>query len=230
MSTVLLSAYDDTDPVMALFNGMDAKEKIRMKFSADPVVLACAAYRIGSYIDLDELIPLDEDRELGAKVRKHFMDKLVMQRLRGGPISAFREKLGAFLAGNRDLYKDELGMLYHLPHFYFEDLARAELIMATEPATPRQAFSDTFTLKPLSTMTMKRRSGSVKEYWWKDDYNQPYCISVRENAVDLMLYQSLWEFHSVTLESRVLSKQFLGTERYYYKLVSSKLRGVNTVQ
>lgn len=225
MSTIDLEL--DNDPVMAMF---EQKPKVAMTFSEDPVVLACVAHRLGMYINLEELMPLAEDRELGARVRRHFMDKLVMQRLRGGPVSAFREKLGAFLAGTRDLYKDEIGMLYHLPYFYFEDLARDELIAATQPIQPQQPFAGTLTLTPLTTLTLKRRSGAVKEFWWKDAKNQPYCISVRENGVDLKLYQSLWEFANITVESGVLSRRFLGTERYYYRLVNNQLRGVNTGQ
>ena len=225
MSTVDLDL--DNDPVMAMF---EQKPKVAMTFSEDPVVLACVAYRLGMYINLEELVPQAEDRELGARVRKHFMDKLVIQRLRGGQISAFREKLGAFLAGNRPIYKDEVGMLYHLPFFYFEDLARDELILSTQPIQPQQPFAGTLTLTPLTTLTAKRRSGAVKEFWWKDDKNQPYCISVRENAVDLKLHQSLWEFASITFESQVLSRRFHGTERWYYRLVNNQLRGVNTGQ
>lgn len=223
MSTVDLEI--DNDPVMAIF---DQKPKVPTTFHEDPVVLACVAHRLGMYIDLKELVPQAEDRELGARVRRHFMDKLVVQRLRGGPVSAFREKLGAFLAGNRPIYQDEIGMLYHLPYFYFEDLARDELISATQPIRPQEPFTGTVTLKPVSTLTLKRRSGAVKEFWWADAKNQPYCISVRENSESIKLYQSLWEFASITFESHMFSRQFMGTERYYYKLVNARLVGVNT--
>ena len=225
MSTVDLEL--DDDPVMAIF---EQKPKVAMTFSEDPVVLACVAYRLGMYINLEDLTPLPEDRDLGARVRRHFMDKLVVQRLRGGNISAFREKLGAFLAGNRPIYRDEVGMLYHLPYFYFEDLARDELISAIRPIQPQQPFAGTVTLTPLTTLTLKRRSGAVKEFWWKDNKNQPYCISVRENSESIKLYQSLWDFANITFESQVLSRRFNGTERYYYRLVNAQLRGVNTGQ
>lgn len=221
MSTVDLEL--DNDPVMAMF---EQKPKVAMTFHDDPVVLACVAHRLGMYMNLEDLTPLPEDRELGARVRRHFMDKLVVQRLRGGNISAFREKLGAFLAGNRPIYRDEVGMLYHLPYFYFEDLARDELISATQPIQPQQPFAGTVTLTPVSTLTLKRRTGAVKEFWWQDTKKQPYCISVRENAVDLKLHQSLWEFASITFESQVLSRRFHGTERYYYRLVNTRLVSV----
>lgn len=221
MSTVDLEL--DNDPVMAMF---EQTPKVAMTFREDPVVLACVAHRLGMYIDLKELVSKIEDRELGARVRKHFMDKLVIQRLRGGQISAFREKLGAFLTGNRPIYQDEVGMLYHLPYFYFEDLARDELISATEPVQAQQPFAGAVTLTPLTTLSLKRRSGAVKEFWWKDAKNQPYCISVRENSESIKLYQSLWEFAGITFESQVLSRRFPGTERYYYRLVNTKLLGI----
>ena len=214
----------DTDPVISLFETyLDNKPKTPLSFGEDPVVLACTAHRLGNYPDLETLQPTDQDRELGSCVRKHFMNKLVIQRLQGKQPSAFREKLGAFLADNRPLYKDEIGMLYHLPYFYFEDLAREDLIATTTPVQQVAPQRYRVTLKPYANFSLKRRGGSVKQYWWVDSDLRPYCMNIKENSENQLLYQSIWDFANITVESHMYVKSFNGTDRFHYKLVGPRL-------
>ena len=218
----------DTDPAVSLFETyIDDKPKTPLSFGEDPVVLACAAHRLGNYPDLEDLRPTDQDRELGSCVRKHFMNKLVIQRLQGKKPSAFREKLGAFLTDNRSLYKEEIGMLYHLPYFYFEDLARDELIAATTPVQQVEPQRHKVILKPYANFSLKRRGGSVKQYWWVDSDHRPYCMNIKESGEHHTLYQSIWDFASVTVESLMYVKPFISTDRWYYRLVGPRLLEVN---
>jgi hypothetical protein len=217
----------DTDSVLSLFETyINDTPKTPLSFSEDPVVLACTAHRMGNYPDLEDLHPTDQDRELGTRVRKHFMNKLVIQRLQGKQPSAFREKLGAFLVDNRPLYKDEIGMLYHLPYFYFEDLARDKLIAVTTPVQQVAPQRYEVTLKPYVNFSLKRRGGSVKQYWWVDNNLRPYCMNIKESGEHQTLYQSIWDFASITVESLMYVKPFVGTDRWHYKLVGPKLLGI----
>ena len=57
------------DPVDELFESwIETKEKTPMVFKDDPVVLACVAWRMKTYMDFDSLQPTEEDRVLGAQV------------------------------------------------------------------------------------------------------------------------------------------------------------------
>lgn len=212
-----------------LFSDLE-QPKIPMIFAEDPVVLACAAHRLGNFPDLAEITPTTEDRELGAKVRRHFMDKLVMQRLRNDKVSAFRDKLGAFLVDNRPLYNDEIGMLYRLPDFYFEDLETQELIDSTSAVAVQDPQNQTVTLKPHKCISLKRRAGAIQQYWWLDEHQRPYCLSIRESADNQPLYQSIWQFASITVEAHLFVRPFMGTNRFHYRLVGTKLLGVNNTQ
>ena len=207
----------------------EKKQKEPVSFPTDPVALACAAYRMQSYMDLTEIMPLQEDYDLAARVRRHFMDKLVIQRLTGnGKISAFREKLGAFLVDNRPIYKDEIGMLYHLPYFYFEDLAQEELLSKIAEVAVEQPHQRGVHLTPLSKLVLKRRGGEVRQYWWVDSEKRPYCLSVGKNTDNQPLYQSIWEFPAIDVVSHMYVKKFPGADRHYYRLVGAKLLGVGS--
>lgn len=222
MNVVLL----DTDPFAELFG--DSKPSVPIEFKHDPLALSCGAWRLKTYMDIEN-IPLEtQDYELADKVRQHFMNKLVMQRLKTERISSFRQKVGAFLAGNVQLTKDDIGLLYHLPHFYFEDLAVQKLIDDTAEVTPAVPKVQTVHLKPYTKIELKRRIGAIRQYWWTDSDRRPYCLSVKENTQNQSLYQSIWNFAGIDVEAHMYPKVFGGTDqRFFYKLVSPKLLGVS---
>ena len=215
---------DQTHDLFSVWNKPTAKPPA--VFVDDPLALSCAAYRSGEYPRLNSVSVTAEDREMAARVRKHFMDKLVIQRLKGQPLSPFREKLGSFLTGNCSLTEDELGLLYTLPHFYHEDIAIQELIDTVQPVEPAQSTKRTAVLKPLKTVDLKRRGGNVRQYWWTDSEQKPYCLYVRTDADHQPLYQSLWELSSITVEAHMFTKPFINTERWFYKLVGMRLVGI----
>ena len=215
----------DDDPVMSIFK--HTNDSPPAVFHDDPVALSCAAYRSGGYPRLETLTVSQPDRELAQQVRKHFMDKLVIQRLQGKPMSGFRDKLGAFLVDNRPLLENEIGILYRLPYFYHEDLAVQAMLDDTEPVQPLAPTEQLITLTPYQKITVQRRSGAVRQYWWLDSQRQLYGLGIRENVDNQPLYQSIWEFNSIKVSSRLYTKPFMGTDRFFYKLVGVKLLGVS---
>ena len=224
MSTVFL---EETDSLEDLFED-SKKDKIPLVFKYDPVVLSCSAWRQKTHIDLEYLVPTEEDHELANKVRRHFMDKLVLQRLKTDRISAFREKLGAFLAGNFVLTKDEIGMLYHLPYFYFEDMEMQKLIDETATVDWESPVTRTVHLVPYTKIEIKRRTGPYRQYWWIDSDRRPYCITLNEKSGSQTLYNSIWDFASIDVDAMVYPKAFAGIDqRFFYKLVGTKLKGIS---
>jgi hypothetical protein len=130
--------------------------------------------------------------------------------------------------GNHQLLESELGLLYRLPYFYFEDLFQQELINTVTQIPLNSPTLRQIQLQPLSVTVLKRRNGDVRQFWWIDNNRQPYCLSVRSNSDNQAMYQSIWEFHSIAVEAQLFVKPFLGTDRYYYKLVGAKLLGVTS--
>jgi hypothetical protein len=197
-----------------------------IKFSDDPVALSCAAYRLGSYHEFSNLRPLDEDYELADKICKHYIRKLTLQRLCNKNTSRFREKLGAFLVNNRPLYNNEIGMLYHLPYFYFEDLEIESLIEDTTPVVAQIPKHVEVVLRPFRTMKIKRQGGEIKKFWWVDNHKMPYCLPVRVATEHSTFYQSIFDFSSIRVSTRISTTKFWGTERWFYQLSHTKLLGV----
>lgn len=208
--------------------GFEKKQSSPMVFVDDPVALACCAWRHREYMDLANARPTDEDRALAVKVRRHFVEKLTLERLKNERVSEFRQKLGAFLVGNHQLLENEIGLLYRLPYFYFEDQFQQELIDKVAQVPVVQPATQRVQLTPLSSTVIKRRSGDVQQYWWIDSEYRPYCLSIRTSADNQNLYQSIWQFHSISVEAHMFVRPFPGTERYFYKLVGTKLLGVTT--
>lgn len=224
MTTVTKNLYRDLEDLL----GWPETPKVPLSFKEDPVTLSCACWRHGSYEDLDQVLTTDQDRDLALKVRSHYLSKLTMQKLKGHSLSQFREKLGAFLVNNRPLYKDEIGMLYQLPYFYHEDLAVDALMSETAPVTVEPPHVKQRTLTPLKTLSLKRRGGEITQFWWTDQENHPYCLSIKTDVEHHALYQSIFDFSSICVETTLYPKPFLGTERYYYKMIKTKLLSVKS--
>lgn len=201
-----------------------------IEFTTDPVALSCAAWRqryTDPYPDLALMTPSEADHAMAQNIRNHYVAKITMQKLRSDRISQFREKLGAFLVGNRSLVKEELGMLYHLPYFYQEDLAFASTIQKTCSANEEFLGNAIVELKPLNTIETRRRSGVATQFWWTDTHNRPYCVSVVHSSEHSTLIRSLWEFSNIAVNARVHRRASYGTDKfYYYKIGNMKLLGV----
>ena len=202
---------------------LDLSPRSPVVFNDDPVALSCAAYRLGGFPRLQEVVATDQDRLLAQQIRQHFLGKLTFQKLRGQHLSVFQEKLGAFLSGNKPLMDDELGILYRLPNFYAEDLEVQSLIESTDEVVPAPPEALEQTLKPYKNYVLHRRSGSIQQYWWTDSSRRPYCLSTKEKSESRALIQSIWEFKSIRVQAHMFTKRFNGSSRFYYKLVSPRL-------
>ena len=203
----------------------------KIKFHDDPVVLSCASWRIGNaggglWTDLEDIKDItQEDRVMGAAVRKHFLDQLVMAKLRGRRTSDWRSKLGAFLVGNHDLTKTEVGMLYRLPYFYHEDQAVANVMKLTNPITQEQKgypYDPPWKLESIERIVQYRRANNTTQFWFRDHLGWPVVIAVNHNNSLHGLMDSLFDWGSISLAGRNgFWKPFYGEEDRYYILLKS---------
>ena len=204
----------------------------KLKFQDDPVVLSCASWRIGEsggglWSDLETITNVtEEDRVLGASIRKHFLDQLVMAKLRGQKVSDWRAKLGAFLVGNHELTKAEIGMLYRLPYFYHEDQAVANVMKLTKPVP---AFLRTHPSGPLvwnlhsvERVVQYRRANDTTQFWFCDEQRCPVMVAVSHKNNLHGVMDSLFDSGSISVAGRNAHwKPFYGEQDQYYVLLKT---------
>jgi len=204
----------------------------KLKFQDDPVVLSCASWRIGNagdglWTDLEEITEVtEEDRVCGAAVRKHFLDQLVMAKLRDQKVSDWRAKLGAFLVGNHELTKAEVGMLYRLPYFYHEDQAVANVMKLTKPVPARLRTQSpgplVWNLHSVERVVQYRRAHDTTQFWFRDCQDCPVMVAVGHTNSLYGVMDSLFDSGSISVAGRNASwKPFYGEQDQYYVLLKT---------
>jgi hypothetical protein len=201
-----------------------------LAFHDDPLALSCASYRVGEetgarWQELDLMKPTDEDRNQAVIVRKYYTERLVMERLTKPRVSPFREKLGAFLAGNYQLTKKDIGLLYKLPYFYAEDQIIDSIMAETEniPDVGIHITSNVKKLKPLRKMFQSRKAGERTQFWFTTEENHPVAFTILHNNSLFGLFESLFDFPSITISSNFRLKEHFGHHRTYYSIYAARI-------
>lgn len=207
----------------------EPSKKQPLSFADDPIALSCASWRmdqqgLGSYVDLNTVTVESEDRVLAAQVRKHFLDKLTLQKLRGGSQSQFRTKLGAFLVGNHELTKDEIGLLYRLPYFYHEDQCVQQVMDQTHQVELLNPAADaTMTLTGVQKIWRHRRTGQATQFWFRNQHNWPVELVVLHTNPLHGVIDSLYDMGAFKICGRVWPRKFYESDRQYVKLSTFRL-------
>jgi len=142
--TEIINAWPNT------IEGSSTKEKL--SFVDDPIAMSCASWRLdqqglGSYSNLETVIVESEDRVLAAKIRKHFLDKLTLQKLRGKEQSTFRTKLHRWPV--------ELTVLHSNPLYgIIDSLYDLGMFRINGRVWPRQFYESSRTYIKLSTFRL----------------------------------------------------------------------------
>lgn len=228
MQNVLL-APDPTDLVedLDLFTDHTRQRDLHpLQFNEDPLALSCASYR--AYVenpqyrwkDFDSCTVEPGDHAQANAIRQYYGSKLVMQALMGRKLTEFRAKMGQFLAGNLQLRRDELGMLYKIPYFYHEDLAVDRVIGESVSAEELHEVKHRLRLAHHSTILQARKSGEMKQYWFTDERRQAYMLSGAANNPLTTLVESVFARGTIDIIANIVRKPHYGTDRghHYYML------------
>lgn len=206
----------------------------------DPLVMAAAAHRYFSRNKKypDSVAALDfvmADYELADQIRNYYSAKLVELSLNGQPLSPFRAKLAGLVNGRTVLEASEVGLLYRLADFYFEDIATDWVFNNTKPVLElarslRLPQTDTeFDLVPLRRVVRKRHSnGAVVRYWFSNQDDNPCCITSVANNIMLPLMDDLFSRARVRMVSSFNCSELPGgvrsrNSRYYWNLFNFRL-------
>ena len=119
-TTGTVKPYSDTRPLM---------------FQDDPIALSCASYRKSietdmavRFTELSSVTATDEDHDQAESIRKYYADRVVFRTLTNDkPLTAFYRDLYELVTRSVEMQRRHEGMIYRLPYFYAEDLAREEL-------------------------------------------------------------------------------------------------------
>jgi hypothetical protein len=195
----------------------------------DPVVLACAAYRMYQenqrlrWLDFDQVVVWGEDREQAERLKAYYKNQFVettfkmLKNTNNRGLSPFRRKL--YLLANNDLpiTDREIGLLYRLPYFYAEDLALDEVMQSTESVAHHvPAHEQTLNLTLIKKVLRSRTAGESNQYWFKDQSNShAYMLSVKTDNVLANLFDSM-AHKPLEVASTVLCKQMQGRPKHVY--------------
>ncbi len=190
-----------------------APSQVPMKYPVDPIALSCASYRewITSGTrwagwDADQVTA--QDLEQAQQIRRHYRDRIAMQVLSGRTVSKFRQELYTICNGGT-MYQHQQGMIYRLPYFYAEDMAREQLLADygagqeledMHLSTPHVRLAHT--LIPVRRVFRGRRTpkNEYYEYWYQGQQDQQlYMMEIEYQHTFRHMLDALFENPSVRL-------------------------------
>jgi len=135
----------------------------------------------------------DVDLEYANKVADYYSKKLMLIKLNGNDLSAFRQDLvrllhDDFLVGAQYHTPEKYtGMAFKLPYFYEYDVAMDKLFnyskLTYKPTTGIKQLKYIFTLQ-----TSRKHYGKMSEYWFVDKDDNKYCLEYnKENGLTSLL-------------------------------------------
>lgn len=202
-----------------------------VKFKDDPVALSIASYKISQRIpgnrwnDLDEVTATADDHAEAATIRKYYGHQFTMDSLTGKNRSQFRQKMAAFLAGQHEILRSELGMVYRLPYFYAEDRATERVIDSTVAVSNVDCVIKTMTAKfTLDQIVLRsRHAGDYYQYWLRSDQDfYPYMISIKSDNPLKSMLESVFQ-KPVDITCTLFPKVFHSVNRHYFQLANISL-------
>ncbi len=206
----------------------------------DPLVIAACAHRYQQThhcfppsVDVLEFIMADYI--LADQMRSYYSAKLVELSLNGQSLSEFRKKLASIINGRTLLEKSEVGLLYKLAGFYFEDIAIDEVFNRTTPIPGDMRdqrlpqIDKVVTLNPLRKVVHSRSvHGRIVKYWFSDQHNHACCVTSLEKNIFVPLMDDLCRRPKLNLVTSINLSHTVGDPktrgpRWYWNLFNFRL-------
>lgn len=195
----------------------------------DPVVLACAGYRMHlenpriRWLDFDHVVVWDDDREeaerLKAYYREHFKETTfrMLKNVNNRSLTSFRRKLYQLANGDLTITDKEIGLLHRLPYFYAEDLGLDSVVASTESVPAHiQPHQQVLKLNLFKKVFRSRSSKELNQYWFTEETNgHAYMIPVNVDNVLANFFDSIAN-KPLHVEGMVFCKQMQGHRNHTY--------------
>ena len=212
----------------------DNKEK---SWDEDPLVLACAikmtlGVTMPTSMDdprLKEHIT-PEVREHAELIRKYYTKKFFWTNLTNGrALSPYRQRLCYLLENRIRETKDrDVGIYYKLPWFYEEDMVHDELkktLKTTDlPQPDFKVQPIAIRLTYVSSSTARQAKRKVERFWFKDENDYLYGISIPDDNVLLELFKDIILKSKTHIFSTRIAQDRIDNMNYY-RLFKFKLIG-----
>ena len=127
-----------------------------------------SAGKIGSLLDKDLFeLTTSDDHVRAEAVRDYYSKKVVMWKLKGDRLTAYREDMNSFVHGDGKKFRENmLGIAYYLPTFYEYDIQLDEVRMRViSKITHKPTMRDSKILQPLKRIVFKNKRTSNIQYW-----------------------------------------------------------------
>lgn len=175
--------FDDTTVFLREHEKEQAQRDRRpLTEKQDPLALSWAAYHVWEnfpqrrWVDWADIEARDHDITMAEHTRRYYRDKIALRALsNNNALTAFQKDLYDICNGGilRECHR---GMLYRLPYFYAEDVARQELrdlfknrpAFDQRPVWSKHAEKVTMQLAPVMKIFKSRKNSEIMEYWFQE--------------------------------------------------------------
>jgi len=206
------------------------------EYKEDPLVLSCVVKRLlelgQGYRDMNDTTTVaeitDQDRALAKNIKEYYTKKFFWRALSNNrPLSDYRRRLINLLENSiRSCRDQDCGIYYKLPYFYEEDLVYDEFkkTFDTSKLSDLGNARQTLFLKQLTflrTSFSGQRKNKIVRYWFNDDNNWLYGLSLTKDNPLLEIFDNyLKEHQKVIFDTRLVEDRI--DDLHYYKMYNYK--------
>lgn len=179
---------------------------------------------ISRWEELESVTPTQADRDCAESIKQYYRNRLVLKALKHGQITQFTQDLYQLIDECVTPTTAHLGMIYRLPYFYYEDLARdrlAEQFTNQQLCFASALFHDTIetqVLSPVEKVLRSRQGSEVNEYWFANSQQQPVLVSISTSNTLTHLINGLFEWSTVSVSGYYKPSQMRGIDLKFYHL------------
>ena len=201
-------------------------------FADDPIALSWASYHVWQkwparrWVNLNEVEAHEHDRTIAAETRRYYRDKLMLQTLKGRPLSDFQTVLYGMVTGEAPIMSDQMGMLMKLPYFYTEDAYLADVFGRTKPVETHERLmqSKEDTVIPLRMVFSSRKRQETYQYWFTNSQGEATVWTVSSQNTLRSLVDSLFNRQQpLKIRAHWHYKKHLSTDRTHWMLGNVEL-------
>jgi hypothetical protein len=224
--------------IKELFEGWESdlvqknKSAHEVTFADDPIALSWASYHVWTkfpsrrWTDLNDVQAHEHDRTIAAQTRRYYRDKLMLQTLKGRPLSAYQTVLYGMVTGEAPIMSDQMGILMKLPYFYTEDVYLASVFEKTKKLAQHSVVPESRcdTITPLEVIFVARKGMETYQYWFANSQGEATVWIVNSQNPLRSLVDGLFnKKQPLTVQANWHYKRHLPTDCIHWNLGNVEL-------
>lgn len=213
------------DPWDELFEETPRSLK-QVAFKEDPIALSVAVYNqyqanpgFARWADLGTAVVTEHDKETAKRIRTMYRDRIMIRSLKGKALTKYQITVYGIL-NHVPITEEHLGIIYRLPYFYVEDLAKEEIKQhfskLKHEIVPVAPTIQETRLVPYTQVLRSRKSGDINEFWFSNQNNDPVLWQVAANNPLIGLAKSLVNFNQPMLVKGFVHSKYDQFNQFHY--------------